>query len=88
MSTHSNNYKRKVVNGTTCQLNIQNLVDECKTSFLASYASIASHLTWTKFLLNEYHEWQERARIEVWDICGFNNEMDVTKFNQMKISST
>jgi cytochrome P450 len=88
MSTHSNNYKRKVVNGTTCQLNIQNLVDECKTLFLAGYATTASHLTWTMLLLAEYPEWQERARIEVREVCGFNNEMDVTKLNQMKIVST
>ncbi|KAH9546838.1 hypothetical protein CY35_11G002100 [Sphagnum magellanicum] len=85
MSTHFNNYKRKVLDATTCQLNIQNLVDECKTLFLAGYASTASHLTWTMLLLAEYPEWQERARIEVWEVCGFNNEMDVTKLNQMKI---
>jgi cytochrome P450 len=88
MSTHSNNYKRKVFDGTTCQLNIQNLVDECKTLFLAGYATTSSFLTWTMLLLAEYPEWQERARIEVWEVCGFNNEMDVTKLNQMKIVST
>jgi cytochrome P450 len=64
MSTHSNNYKRKVVNGTTCQLNFQNLFDECKVLFLTGYATTASHLTWTMLLLAEYPEWQERARIE------------------------
>lgn len=88
MSTHFNNYKRKVLDATTCQLNIQNLVDECKTLFLACYASTASHLTWTMLLLAEYPEWQKRARIEVWEVCGFNNEMDVTKLNQMKIVNT
>jgi cytochrome P450 len=85
MSTNCNNDKRKVLNETTCQLNIQNLVDECKTLFLAGYATTSLFLTWTMLLLAEYPEWQERARIEILEVCGFNNDMDVTKLNQMKI---
>jgi cytochrome P450 len=85
MSTNCNNDKRKVLDGTTCQLSIQNLVDECKTLFLAGYVTTFSFLTWTMLLLAEYPEWQERARIEIWEVCGFNNDMDVTKLNQMKI---
>ncbi len=88
MSTNCNNDKRKVLDGTTCQLSIQNLVDECKSLFLVGYATTSSFLTWTMLLLAEYPEWQERARTEIREVCGFNNDMDVTKLNQMKIVST
>jgi PHYB activation tagged suppressor 1 len=88
MSTNCNNDKRKVIDGTTCQLNIQNLVDECKTLFLASYATTSSFCTWTMVFLAEYFEWQEHVRTKIWEVCGFNNDMDVKKLNQMKIVST
>lgn len=88
MSTNCNSDKRKVLDGTTCQLSIQTLVDECKTLFLASYATTSSFLTWTMLLLVEYPEWQEHVQTEIWEVFGFNNDMDVTKLNQMKIVST
>jgi PHYB activation tagged suppressor 1 len=88
MSIDCNNDKRKVLDETTCQLSIQNLVDECKTLFLAGYATTSSFLTWTILLLAKYPEWQERARIEIREVCGFNHDMDVTKLNQMKIVGT
>jgi cytochrome P450 len=88
MSTNCNSDKRKVLDGTTCQLSIQNLVDECKTLFLAGYATTSSFLTWTMLLLAEYPKWQEHVQIEISEVFGFNNDMDVTKLNQMKIVST
>ncbi len=39
-------------------------------------------------LLAEYPEWQEHVEIEIWEVFGFNNDMDVTKLNQMKIVNT
>ncbi len=88
MSTNSNNKNKKVAHGTTSQLNIQNLVDECKTLFLAGYATTTSFLTWTMLLLAEYPKWQERARVEIREVCSFKNDIDATKLNQMKIVST
>jgi len=61
MSINFNNDKRKVLHGITCQLNIQNLVDECKTLFLTCYATTSSFLTWTMLLLTEYPKWQEHV---------------------------
>jgi hypothetical protein len=49
---------------------------------------MASLLTWTMLLLGEYLEWQEHASTEIWEVCGFNNDMDAKKLNQMKIVST
>ncbi len=61
MSTNFNNDNRKVVHGTTSQLNIQNLIDECKTLFFTGYSTMASLLTWTMLLLAEYPELQEHV---------------------------
>jgi hypothetical protein len=49
---------------------------------------MASLLTWTMLLLFKYLAWQERVQIEIWEVCGFNNDMDATKLNQMKIVNT
>ncbi len=65
MSTNCNNDKKKVLDGTTCQLSIQNLVDECKTLFLAGYATTFSFLTWKMLLLAEYPEWQEYIQTKI-----------------------
>jgi hypothetical protein len=88
MSTNFNNDNRKVVHGRRSQLNIQNLIDECKTLFLTSYSTMASLLTCTMLLLAKYPEWQECVRTETWEVCGFHNDMDATKLNHMKIVST
>jgi cytochrome P450 len=88
MSTNSNKKNKKATNGAISQLSIQNLVDECKTLFLAGYATTTSFLTWTMLLLAEYPEWQERARAEIQEVCSFKSDIDATKLNQMKIVST
>jgi cytochrome P450 len=88
MSTNSNNKNKKIVNWTTSLLNIQNLVDACKTLFLAGYATTTSFLTWKMLLLAENLEWQECARTEIQEVCSFNNDINATKLNQMKIVST
>ncbi len=81
MST-SNNDNMKVDGD---QLNIQDVVDECKTLYLAGFATTLVHLTWTMLLLAEYLEWQQCAQVEILEVCGLNNDMDSTKFNQLKI---
>jgi PHYB activation tagged suppressor 1 len=88
MSINCKNDKRKVLDGTKCQLSIQNLVDECKTLFLTSYVTTFSFLIWIMLLLAKYPKWQECTQVEIWEVCGFNNDMHATKLNQMKIVST
>jgi hypothetical protein len=71
------------------ELSLQALVDECKTFFMAGSETVASLLTWTLLLLAEYFEWQDNARIEVFEICGQNiNNLDATMISKMKIVSS
>ncbi|KAB2092395.1 hypothetical protein ES319_A02G027800v1 [Gossypium barbadense] len=54
-------------------LSLGDLVDECKTFYLAGQDTVNSLLTWTVFLLAIHGDWQEKARREVIDIFGNQN---------------
>ncbi|KAG9444060.1 hypothetical protein H6P81_015400 [Aristolochia fimbriata] len=51
-------------------LNLQVLMDECKTFYFAGHETTALLLTWTVMLLATNPNWQERARAEVFHVCG------------------
>ncbi|OMO72111.1 Cytochrome P450 [Corchorus olitorius] len=55
------------------RLSVQDLVDECKTFYLAGQESINSALAWTVFLLAIHPEWQEKARKEIIEVFGNQN---------------
>ncbi|KAI0524854.1 hypothetical protein KFK09_004244 [Dendrobium nobile] len=47
------------------------VMDECKTFFFAGHETSALLLTWTVMLLATNPDWQEKARSEVQQICGY-----------------
>ncbi|OMO72099.1 Cytochrome P450 [Corchorus olitorius] len=55
------------------RLSVQDLVDECKTFYLAGQETVNSALAWTVFLLAIHPEWQEKARKEVSEVFGNQN---------------
>ncbi|PON84660.1 Cytochrome P450 [Trema orientale] len=50
-------------------LNLQLIMDECKTFFFAGHETTALLLTWTVMLLASNPMWQERIRSEVKRVC-------------------
>ncbi|XP_072980501.1 cytochrome P450 709B2-like isoform X2 [Typha angustifolia] len=52
------------------RMNMNEIIDECKTFFFAGHETTSHLLTWTTFLLGTNQEWQERLRGEVLRECG------------------
>ncbi|PKI55149.1 hypothetical protein CRG98_024440 [Punica granatum] len=52
------------------RITIDDVVDECKTFYVAGQETTNTMLTWTLFLLAVYTDWQEEARKEVLYVFG------------------
>ncbi|PSS33601.1 Cytokinin hydroxylase [Actinidia chinensis var. chinensis] len=63
-----NEMQKKRGNGFS--LNLQLIMDECKTFFFAGHETTALLLTWTVMLLASNPEWQDKVRAEVKQVCG------------------
>ncbi|XP_073057457.1 cytokinin hydroxylase-like [Primulina eburnea] len=62
-----NEMQKKRSNGFS--LNLQVIMDECKTFFFAGHETTALLLTWTVMLLAINRDWQEKVRAEVSQVC-------------------
>ncbi|KAJ0113360.1 hypothetical protein Patl1_00763 [Pistacia atlantica] len=56
--------------GSGPKLNMDEIVEECKTFFFAGHETTANCLTWTVFLLSVHQEWQTKLREEILTECG------------------
>ncbi|CAO2817253.1 unnamed protein product [Amaranthus hypochondriacus] len=63
-----NEFQKKKKDGFS--LNLQLIMDECKTFFFAGNETTALLLTWTIMLLASNLEWQEKLRNEVAQVCN------------------
>lgn len=57
----------------TQRISVDDLVDECKTFYLAGYKTTYVYLAWTILLLAIHTDWQEAARKEMIDLFGHEN---------------
>lgn len=64
------NEMQKKKSGSGFSLNLQLIMDECKTFFFAGHETTALLLTWTVMLLASNPSWQERVREEVAQVCN------------------
>lgn len=51
-------------------LSTQDIIDECKTFYVSGDATTSVLLSWVILLLSIHTEWQQRAREEVFRLCG------------------
>ncbi|KAI3977070.1 hypothetical protein MKX01_031767 [Papaver californicum] len=70
------------------RISADDMIDECKTFYLAGHETTTTLLTWTCLLLAINTEWQDRARKEVFDLLGENNPTpDDNSIGKLKILS-
>ncbi|KAF2325484.1 hypothetical protein GH714_029458 [Hevea brasiliensis] len=76
----------------TKQISIDDLVDECKTFYIAGHETTTSSLTWSVLLLAMHRDWQEKARKEVLELFGQRNptsdEISRLKIMNMIVNET
>ncbi|KAK7374921.1 hypothetical protein VNO80_08364 [Phaseolus coccineus] len=63
-----NEMQKKKGNGNS--INLQLVMDQCKTFFFAGHETTALLLTWTVMLLASNTSWQEKVREEVKSVCN------------------
>ncbi|XVF71644.1 hypothetical protein PTKIN_Ptkin12aG0055800 [Pterospermum kingtungense] len=64
------NEMEKKRSGDKFSLNLQLIMDECKTFFFAGHETTALLLTWTVMLLASNPGWQDKVRAEVKQVCN------------------
>ncbi|KAG8638144.1 cytochrome P450 CYP749A22 [Manihot esculenta] len=55
------------------RISVEDLIDECKTFYVAGHETTSSSLTWTLLLLAMHTDWQDKARNEVIELFGLQN---------------
>ncbi|XP_075494501.1 cytokinin hydroxylase-like [Primulina tabacum] len=66
-------------------LNLQLIMDECKTFFFAGHETTALLLTWTVMLLASNPLWQEKVREEVKQVCTNGGEPSVDQLSKLTL---
>ncbi|KAL0432430.1 UNVERIFIED_CONTAM: cytochrome [Sesamum latifolium] len=73
--------------GVEERLDIDEIVDECKTFYFAGKETTANLLSWVLLLLAQHQDWQTRARDEVLVTCGSKNRPSAEHLSNFKLMS-
>ena len=70
-------------------LSVEEVLRECKLFYFAGQETTSVLLVWTMVLLSHHQDWQERAREEVRQILGDDNDTkpDIESLSHLKVVS-
>ena len=72
-------------------ISVEEVMSECKMFYFAGQETTSVLLVWTMVLLSHHQDWQERAREEVRQMLGVNNNNNnkpgVDSLNNLKVVS-
>lgn len=72
--------------GSECQMDIEEIIKECKVFYFAGKERTAHLLTWATLLASN-REWQDKARDEVLRVCGKFEHPNAENLSNLKIVS-
>lgn len=64
-------------------INVQVIMDECKTFFFTGHETTSLLLTWTLMLLAHNPTWQDKVRHEVRQVCGKDGVPSVEQISSL-----
>ncbi|CAI0463253.1 unnamed protein product, partial [Linum tenue] len=71
--------------GQSKKISVEQLVDECKTLYVAGQETVNTLLSWMILLLSIHQDWQEKARKEVFSVFGRDKTPDADGITRLKL---